>query len=114
MRIVQGDDIEVKVTLKTDSVATDISTATSVTLAITQNGTAILTETCSSGFTGNKFDADWSNGVIVAPFTNTETATLIANSTYNIEVEIVLGGSVESWIPADFLPKTVTVVGSAL
>jgi hypothetical protein len=91
-----GDTWAHKVTLWEDGAVKDVSAATDISVALQDHtGSAVISATaCSSGATG----ASWSTGVVVLPFTATQTAALATRSdNYRLELQVTIGGAKMTW-----------------
>lgn len=96
-----GDDWAQAFTLWDDGAAKNVSTATDISAAVVDlaGKTVISGTACSSGATG----AAWATGVVVLPFTATQTAAIGLANQYFIEIQVTLGGAKTTWprVPVD-------------
>lgn len=104
--IIMGDPANIVITCKIGGIAQDISAATDIQVALCRHGVLIAQVTA--------IGSDWAAGIIIAPFTKTQTAALTANSTVTFEIEVTEGGDPNSWLDLHFTPKTAKVMQGVL
>lgn len=102
-----GDDWSQAFTLWDDGAVKNVSSATAISAAVVDlAGNQIIGDTaCSSGASG----AAWTTGVVVLPFTATQTAAISRASQFYIEIQTTIAGAKTTWprIPVDVALGTV-------